>query len=187
MKYLVSKLTYATSRRREGAIKQQKYYCYCWTHGKTGNPEHTSQTCPNKANNHVKTATIADRKGGSARYCQWEIGADLGNCFKCSKYLINNVTCKPSLNSTPSSQQPYLSAADTGASHNYCPSSSIPEGSIEVPHQPMSVTLPNSKVISSEKNNVLPEPKEIPPRARSANVFSQLTEGALTSICQYCD
>ena len=34
---------------------------------------------------------------------------------------------------------------------------------------------------------MLPEPKEIPPRARSANVFSQLTEGALTSIGQYCD
>ena len=70
MKDLVSKLTYATSRRREGAIKQQKYYCYCWTHGKTGKPEHTSQTCTNKADNHVKTATIADRKGGSARYCE---------------------------------------------------------------------------------------------------------------------
>ena len=51
----------------------------------------------------------------------------------------------------------------------------------------MSVTLPNSKVIASEKTIVLPEPKELPPRARSANVFSQLTEGALTSIGQYCD
>jgi len=34
---------------------------------------------------------------------------------------------------------------------------------------------------------VLPEPKELSPRARSANVFSQLTEGALTSIGQHCD
>ena len=51
----------------------------------------------------------------------------------------------------------------------------------------MSFTLPNSKVITSEKTIVLPEPKELPPRARSVNVFIQLSEGALTSIGQYCD
>ena len=41
--------------------------------------------------------------------------------------------------------------------------------------------------MSSEKTMLLPEPKELPPEARTANVFSKLTEGSLTSIGQCCD
>ena len=70
MRDLVSKLTYITSRRSEGAKKHQKYYCYFWTHGRTGQPEHTSQNVNRSADNHVKTATIADHKGGSAKNCE---------------------------------------------------------------------------------------------------------------------
>ena len=39
----------------------------------------------------------------------------------------------------------------------------------------------------SEKTALLPEPKELPPEARMANVFNKLTEGLLTSIGQHCD
>ena len=51
----------------------------------------------------------------------------------------------------------------------------------------MQVVLPNSQSISSEKTILLPEPKELPPEARTANVLNQLTEGSLASIGQHCD
>lgn len=51
----------------------------------------------------------------------------------------------------------------------------------------MNVVLPNGKMISSQATILLPEPKELPPEARTANVFAQLTEESLTSIGQYCD
>ena len=51
----------------------------------------------------------------------------------------------------------------------------------------MNVVLPNGKMISLQATILLPEPKELPPEARTANVFTQLTEGSLTSIGQYCD
>ena len=80
-----------------------------------------------------------------------------------------------------------MSAADTGASYNYCATTSIPQGSTQLPHKHMNVVLPNGKMISSQATILLPEPKELPPEARTANVFTQLTEGSLTSIGQYCD
>ena len=112
---------------------------------------------------------------------------------------INNVTdhhiplLNPIPNNTFTSNTPYfnntkkLSAADTGASHNYNTITHIPKGSTILEHQPMQVILPNSQVITSKQTILLPEPKELPPEARIANTFNQLTEGFLTSIGQYCD
>lgn len=51
----------------------------------------------------------------------------------------------------------------------------------------MSVVLPNGKLIASQATIIVPEPKELPVGARTANAFNELTEGSLTSIGQYCD
>lgn len=40
---------------------------YCWTHGATLNPFHTSATCKNKADGHQDTATAANPLNGSTR------------------------------------------------------------------------------------------------------------------------
>ena len=45
------------------------YYCYCWTHGRTGTKDHTSFNCPNKAKGHRNNATIAYRLLGSNKKC----------------------------------------------------------------------------------------------------------------------
>jgi hypothetical protein len=37
---------------------------YCWTHGLSKNPAHTSRTCESKATGHCNTATLENRKGG---------------------------------------------------------------------------------------------------------------------------
>lgn len=46
---------------------------YCWSHGRTRNPEHTSTNCRNKKTGHQATATLANKLGGNTRYCK-EIG-----------------------------------------------------------------------------------------------------------------
>jgi len=94
------------------------------------------------------------------------------------------------LNSTPMHAcTPYhmMSAADTGASYNYYSPCNVPQGSTYLPHNPMMVILPNGKAINSQSTILVPEPKELPKEARTANVFQDLTEGSLTSIGQYCD
>ena len=40
---------------------------YCWTHGGTINPFHTSQRCQRPAEGHVREATLEDRRGGNNR------------------------------------------------------------------------------------------------------------------------
>ena len=42
---------------------------YCWTHGKTRNPLHTSKTCRNRAEGHKEEATLDNKMGGSERFC----------------------------------------------------------------------------------------------------------------------
>ena len=42
---------------------------YCWTHGRTRNKNHTSDTCINKQEGHKEDATLDNRKGGSNKYC----------------------------------------------------------------------------------------------------------------------
>jgi hypothetical protein len=41
---------------------------YCWTHGLSQNPEHTSGSCKSKAEGHSNGATIDDRKGGVTKF-----------------------------------------------------------------------------------------------------------------------
>jgi hypothetical protein len=41
---------------------------YCWTHGVTKNPTHTSATCENKATGHKVKATAFNRMGGSTKF-----------------------------------------------------------------------------------------------------------------------
>ena len=47
--------------------QQQQYngQSYCWTHGVTNNPSHTSYTCRNPAHGHQSTATMANTMGGN--------------------------------------------------------------------------------------------------------------------------
>ena len=42
---------------------------YCWTHGRTRNRLHTSESCRNKAEGHKSEATLENKLGGSERYC----------------------------------------------------------------------------------------------------------------------
>jgi hypothetical protein len=41
---------------------------YCWTHGSSKNPEHTSGSCKSKPKGHSDDATIDDRKGGVTKF-----------------------------------------------------------------------------------------------------------------------
>ena len=42
---------------------------YCWSHGRTRIPLHTSANCRNKKGGHIDTATLHNKQGGSTRYC----------------------------------------------------------------------------------------------------------------------
>ena len=42
---------------------------YCWSHGRTRNPNHVSSNCRNKKEGHIDTATLHNKQGGSERYC----------------------------------------------------------------------------------------------------------------------
>ena len=69
-----------------------------------------------------------------------------------------------------------MSAADTGASWNYYSPCNVPLGSQYLPYNPMRVILPNGKAITSQSTILVPEPKELPVGARTANVFQDLTD-----------
>ena len=53
-----------SSRKRNNNNKS-----YCWSHGRTRNNNHLSSTCINKKPGHQDDATLANRKGGSDRFC----------------------------------------------------------------------------------------------------------------------
>ena len=40
---------------------------YCWTHGRSDNLAHTGETCRNKADGHIDTATWKNKQGGSEK------------------------------------------------------------------------------------------------------------------------
>ena len=40
---------------------------YCWTHGRSDNLAHTGETCWNKADGHIDTATWMNKQGGSEK------------------------------------------------------------------------------------------------------------------------
>ena len=42
---------------------------YCWTHGRTRNPNHNSSSCRNKSDGHKDEATLNNRMGGSNARC----------------------------------------------------------------------------------------------------------------------
>ena len=65
LRQLASKLNTPTDPNKKERLLHQDFYCYCWTHVRTGSRRHTSTTCSNPQDGHDKTATIADRKKGS--------------------------------------------------------------------------------------------------------------------------
>ena len=65
LRQLASKLNTPTDPNKKERLLHQDFYCYCWTHGRTGTRRHTSANCSNPQDGHDKTATIADRKKGS--------------------------------------------------------------------------------------------------------------------------
>jgi len=65
--------------------------------------------------------------------------------------------------------------------------STIPPGSKEIQHEPLTVTLPNNKIITSHKTYILPIPHQLPEEARKVNTFPNLKAGALISIGKFCD
>jgi len=65
----VEELQSSRSNNRPRANRNKNNKSYCWTHGRTCNNGHTSQTCRNRAGGHQDTATLENQIGGSTRYC----------------------------------------------------------------------------------------------------------------------
>ena len=53
-------------RRRE---RDTSSTWYCWTHGRTMNPKHTSKTCLHRKEGHQEEATLENKMGGSTKQC----------------------------------------------------------------------------------------------------------------------
>lgn len=73
MHQLVNKLTNLTNNNKgdeQPKKRSQEWYSYCWTHGRTGDSRHTSETCNNPKPIHDKSATIANRKRGNNYRCE---------------------------------------------------------------------------------------------------------------------
>ena len=47
------------------AVPVEVFFAYCWSHGLTRNPEHTSLSCKQKRNGHQDDATLITPKGGN--------------------------------------------------------------------------------------------------------------------------
>ena len=72
MQQLVYKLTTLVNSNKgddQTKKKAHSWYSCCWSHGRTGDSRHTSETCKNPKSNHDKTATVAKRKEGSNHRC----------------------------------------------------------------------------------------------------------------------
>ena len=65
----VGELKNSQSTRKRGGNRNKNDNSYCWTHGRTRNKLHTSQTCRNKSDGHQDTASLDNRMGGSDRFC----------------------------------------------------------------------------------------------------------------------
>jgi len=66
----VSELKESRSTNSRKRINRNKNdTSYCWTHGRTRNRLHTSESCRNKAEGHNSAATLTNKLGGSDRYC----------------------------------------------------------------------------------------------------------------------
>ena len=57
--------TFSTPQQTQVVPQQQQFQSYCWTHGVTNNPSHTSQTCRNPAQGHQQNATVTNMMGGN--------------------------------------------------------------------------------------------------------------------------
>ena len=57
------------NNRRKRNNRNKNDTSYCWTHRRTRNRMHTSETCRNKAEGHKDEAIVENRLGGSDRYC----------------------------------------------------------------------------------------------------------------------
>lgn len=65
----VNELKTANNNNRRSGNRNKNDKSYCWTHGRTRNKLHTSQTCRNKASGHKDEATLDSRMGGSDKWC----------------------------------------------------------------------------------------------------------------------
>ena len=58
------------TRRGRGIVTRDPHCtAYCWTHGRTYDPNHTSATCLYPTDGHQPTATLTNRMNGSGRGC----------------------------------------------------------------------------------------------------------------------
>ena len=55
-------------KKEKKAKGNKKPVAYCWTHGKTFNLAHISQTCKTPASNHGREATLQDTRGGCQKF-----------------------------------------------------------------------------------------------------------------------
>ena len=92
------------------------------------------------------------------------------NKFKCDKVLHLNPTSYSNKAAADSSATAYYSIVD------------LSEGTLTIVHNPITVTLHDSIKLSPIKTVILPEPHQLPPAARIASIFKDLTEEALVSI-----
>ena len=57
-------------KNKQPPKKPQEWIHYCWSHGRTNNPNHTSQSCNNRKPGHIEYATFYHRFGGSDLKCK---------------------------------------------------------------------------------------------------------------------
>ena len=59
-----------TTEPRPPPRNVQNWVHYCWSHGRTNNPNHTSQSCGKRRSGHIEYATFHHRFGGSNLRCE---------------------------------------------------------------------------------------------------------------------
>ena len=57
------------STTQNNKTRSENFFKYCWSHGRTGNPLHTSMTCTARKEGHKADATICNRQGGLNKGC----------------------------------------------------------------------------------------------------------------------
>jgi hypothetical protein len=58
-----------TNGRNRNRTNNNTNQSYCWTHGRTRNDQHTSQSCRHPDDTHKAKATLHNRLGGSDKWC----------------------------------------------------------------------------------------------------------------------
>ena len=156
---------------------------YCWTHGRSNNLAHTGETCRNKADGHIDTATWRNKQGGSEKdYSkkEWKQASTptiILTSHKNNKLSLQQIDTNVTVDVLNSSSR---LIADTGATGHFVEMNADYLKNLIPADPPITVLCPSGTSIKSTHTAEF-NFKNFPPNQR-VHVFPSLASGSLLSV-----